>query len=50
MLRSFINITNVGDGGRVPPLVDEAWHAVCQAINKGDEGAEWEKRTASSWT
>ena len=24
-------------------LADEDWHAVCQAIHKGVEGAEWEK-------
>ena len=29
------------DGGT--PLVDEDWHAVCQAIYKGVEGAAWEK-------
>ena len=26
-----------------PPLVDEDWHAVRQAICKGVEGADWEK-------
>ena len=25
-----------------PPLVDEDWHAICQAIHKGVEGADWE--------
>ena len=41
-LRSFINTACVGDSRRGPPLVDEDWHAVCQAIYKGVEGAEWE--------
>ena len=27
----------------VPPLVDEDWHAVCQAMYSDVEGAEWEK-------
>ena len=26
---------------RGPPLVDEEWHAICQAIFEGVEGAEW---------
>ena len=47
MLRTFIDATNEGDsrwGGRWgPPLVDEDWHAVCQAITKDVEGTEWEK-------
>ena len=25
-----------------PPLVDEDWHAICQAIYKGVVGPEWE--------
>ena len=25
------------------PLVDEDWHAICQAIFKGTEGEEWER-------
>ena len=25
-----------------PPLVDEGWHAFCQAIFQGVEGPEWE--------
>ena len=43
MLRIFIDTTNVGDSRWRPPLVDEEGHAVCQAIDKGVEGAEWEK-------
>ena len=35
MLRAFINTTNVGDSGWGPPLVDEDWHAVSQAIYMG---------------
>ena len=46
VLRTFIDTTNVGDSrrgsSRKPPLVDEDWHAICQTINKGVEGAEWE--------
>ena len=41
-LRSFIDTTNVGDKRWEPPLVDEDWHAICQAIYMGVEGAEWE--------
>ena len=41
-LRPFINTVNVGASSRRPPLVDEAWHARCQAICKGVEGAELE--------
>ena len=26
----------------MPPVVDEDWHAICQAIHKGVEGSEWE--------
>ena len=26
-----------------PPLVDEDWRAICQAIFKGTEGEEWER-------
>ena len=42
-LHTFINTANVGAGRWRPPLVDEDWHAVCQAIYKGVEGAAWEK-------
>ena len=38
-LRTFIDPTNVGDKRWRPPLVDEDWHAICQAIDKGVEGA-----------
>ena len=31
-LRTFIDITTVGDNRKGPPLVNEDWHAVCQAI------------------
>ena len=42
-LRTFIDTTNVGDKKRwEPPLVDEDWHAVCQAIFQGVEGSQWE--------
>ena len=35
MLCTFADTTNVGDSGWGPPLVDEEWHASCQATNKG---------------
>ena len=44
MLRCFINTTNVGDSRWWPPLVDEDWHAACQAIYEGVEGAASAKR------
>ena len=43
VVRSFIDTTNVRnkrwEGAQ---LVDEDWHASCQAIYKGVEGREWE--------
>ena len=42
MLRTFIDTTDVGDSGWGPPPMDEDWHAICQAIFQGLEGAEWE--------
>ena len=42
MLRTFIDATNVGDSRWEAPLVDEDWHAMCQAMCAGGEGAEWE--------
>ena len=41
-LRSFINAATVGGSRWRLPLVDEDWHAICQTIHKGVEGAEWE--------
>ena len=40
--RSFIDIAHVQVGRWRPPLVDEDWHAVCQAIHQGVGGAQWE--------
>ena len=40
MLRSFFNTTNVAHSRR-GPLVED-WRAICQAIHRGVEGAEWE--------
>ena len=40
MLRTFIDTTEVGDGGLEPPLVDEDGHAICQTIFQGVEGSE----------
>ena len=34
--------TNVGNSRWEPPLVDEDWHDICQAIDKGVEGSEQE--------
>ena len=45
--RSFTNTTNAGDNRWWPPLVDEDWHAICQAILKGIEGEEWKGCTTS---
>ena len=42
MLRTFIDTTEVGDSRWGPPLVDEDWHAICQAIFQGVEGSGWE--------
>ena len=42
MLRTFIDTTDVGDNYWKPPLVDEDWHAICQAIFQSVEGPEWE--------
>ena len=39
MLRTSIDTTNEGDNRWAPPLVDEDWYAICQAIFKGVEGA-----------
>ena len=41
-LRSFIDTADVEASRRGPPLVDEDWHALCEASYKGVEGAEWE--------
>ena len=38
MLRTFINTIRVEVGRWEPPVVDEDWHAVCQAICMGVEG------------
>ena len=38
MLRTFINTTKCGDNRWEPPLMDEEWYAICQAIFKGFEG------------
>ena len=35
MLRIVTDTTNEGDSRWGPPLVDEDWHAICQAIYKG---------------
>ena len=40
VLRTFINTTNVGNKRWSPPLVDEDWHALCQAMFHGVEGPE----------
>ena len=48
MLRTFTDTTHVLDRRWEPPLVDEDWHAVCHAIHKGVEGAEWEKLCCES--
>ena len=37
MLRTFIDTSNVRDNRWGPPLVDEDWHALCQAIFNGVE-------------
>ena len=42
MLRTFMDTTDVGDSRWVPPLVDEDWHAICQAVFQGVDGSEWE--------
>ena len=36
-LRTFTDTTDVGDSRWEPPLVDEDWHAICQATYKGVE-------------
>ena len=41
MLRTFVDTTDVGDNRWGPHLMDEHWHAICHAIFKGVEGAEW---------
>ena len=41
MLRTFIDTASVGDSRWERPLVDENWHASCQAIYKGVVGADW---------
>ena len=41
MLRTFLETTSVGDSRWVPPLLDEDWHAISQAIYNGVDGA-WE--------
>ena len=41
--RAFINTDKKVEADRgEPPLVNEEWHAICQAINRGVEGAERE--------
>ena len=42
MLRTVIDATNVGNSRWGPQLVDEDWHAICHAINKGADGVGWE--------
>ena len=41
MLRTFVDTTNVERDSRCePPIVNEVWYAVCQAIYKGVEEVE----------
>ena len=49
--RFFINTAKVEADIREPPLVDEDWHAGCQAIYKGVGRSEWQSLccNASSW-
>ena len=42
-LRTSIDSTDVGDSKREPPLVNEDWHAMCQATFQGVEGPEWDR-------
>ena len=42
MLRTFIDTVQVEAGRWEPPLADEDWHAICHAIYKGVDGAEWQ--------
>ena len=42
LLRTCVDPTKVKVDRWGPSLVDEEWHAVCQAIYKRVEGAEWE--------
>ena len=37
-LRTLIDTTSEGDKSWEPPLVDEDWHVICQAIFQGVEG------------
>ena len=40
--RAFIGATNVGVDEELR-LVDEDWHASCQAIFRGVDGEKWER-------
>ena len=42
VLRTFIDPSNVEDQRWEPPLFDADWHAFCQTIFQGVDGAEWE--------
>ena len=40
---AFLNIKEISYARFSPPLVDEDWHAVCQALNRSLEADEWSK-------
>ena len=42
-LEACINVVDIEENTRGPPLVDADWHAFCKAIYKGIEGTEWEE-------
>ena len=44
-----IDTTNVGDSRWGPPLVDEDWHAICQAIHKGRRGRKVGQVVVQVW-
>ena len=41
-LRTCMDTTDVGYSRWGPPLVDEDWHAIWQAVFQGIDGSEWE--------
>ena len=40
---AFLNMKEISYARWSPPLVDEDWHAVCQALNRSLEADEWSK-------
>ena len=39
--KSYVNVDHIANERWGPLLVDDDWHAFCQALHKGIEGEDW---------